>query len=118
MKFIIKKPAYLLFLYLISCSISSNKQKINILIADREAPLGWVYLKIYSDSSFEFISKGLRDQDVYPGVVKIIKDTLHFIYTDSIPRAGKTAIIKKKTVSYIEGEYPESLNIKLNELQK
>jgi len=104
-----------LLLCLYSCN-SKEKGKIKILAANREAPLGWVYLNVYSDSSFEFISKGLRDQSIYPGIVKIKKDTLHFTYTDSIPKAGKTAIITKTSVSYIDGEYPESVQINLNEL--
>jgi len=42
---------------------SRVKPKKAVLVADREAPLGWAYLKIYEDKSFEFISKGLRDQN-------------------------------------------------------
>jgi hypothetical protein len=88
------------------------------LLADRKAPLGWVYLKIYEDSSFEFILTGLRDEEVYPGIVSLRHDTLFFKYNDSIPNAGKTAVIDKIGVSYIDGKYPENVRITLNKLTK
>lgn len=100
-----------------SCG-NSKRDKEPVLLADREAPLGWVYLKMYKDSSFEFISRGLRDKTVYPGTFRLSIDTIFFIYKDSIPKAGKTAIISDKAVSYFDGDYPESVEIKLNRLKK
>jgi len=50
--------------------------------------------------------------------VKITADTLFFSYTDSIPRAGKTAVYNLARVAYIDGQYPESMPIKLNEISK
>lgn len=102
--------------FLYSCQNLKNKNVA--LLADREAPLGWVYLNVYEDNSFEFISRGLRDKQVYPGTVKKTGDTLFFNYLDSIPKAGKTAIITDQFISYIDGEYPESMKIKLNKLVK
>jgi hypothetical protein len=46
-------------LLIISCSTKNRENKKELLLqADREAPLGWVYLRIYKDSTFEFESRG------------------------------------------------------------
>jgi len=107
-------------LLLTSCNNSTNRiEKTPLLKADREAPLGWVYLTIYQDSTFEFTLTGIRaDKDVFKGNVEIRSDSLFFAYSDSIPRAGKTAIFNDKAVAYIDGEYPERLNISLTKLWK
>lgn len=107
-------------LLLTSCNnTTSRTEKTAILKADREAPLGWVYLTIYQDSTFEFTLTGIRGAgDIYKGKVEIGKDSLFFAYSDSIPRAGKTAIYNDKAVAYIDGEYPERLNISLTKLTK
>lgn len=113
---------FIAFFFLLICNSCDNSQKkhdkIPALLADREAPLGWVYLKIYEDKSFDFILTGLRDKTVYPGTCRLSNDTIFFTYKDSIPKAGKTAIINKNSVSYIEGSYFESVEIKLNKLTK
>lgn len=99
-----------------SCNTDDKnvEEKTALLKADREAPLGWVYLTIYVDSTFEFISTGIRsDRLTYKGKVEIRNDTLFFAYSDSIPRAGKTAIISQNTVAYIDGQYYERLSISL-----
>jgi hypothetical protein len=71
-----------------------------------------VYLTIYVDSTFEFTSAGLgRVKLLYTGKVEIREDSLFFAYSDSIPRAGKTAIIANNTVTYIDGKYYERLSI-------
>ncbi len=103
-----------------SCNNSSRTiEKPILLKADREAPLGWVYLTIYQDSTFEFTLTGIRGVgDAYKGKVEIGKDSLFFAYLDSIPRAGKTAIYNDKVVAYIDGEYPERVNISLTKLTK
>ncbi len=107
-------------LIITQCSYERNfEEKKAILLADREAPLGWIYLRIYEDNTFEFESRGLeRKGTIYPGTIKINNDTLVFNYTDSVPRAGKTAIISKASVIYLDGEYQESLNIKTNNIKK
>ena len=99
------------------CYVSCNAYRINeegaSLIAYRTAPLGAVSLVIYEDSTFEFALLGLtkKDTDVYKGKVEIRNDSLFFTYADIIPRAGKTAIFVENFVRYIDGEYPESLEI-------
>lgn len=90
------------FLSFLLCScgtLQKQQDKKPILLADREAPLGWVYLKVYEDKSFDFILTGLRDKTVYPGTWRLNKDTIFFTYRDSIPAAGKTAIISEYSVS-------------------
>ena len=47
----------IILLFLVSC----KKEKEVGLSADREAPLGWIYLNMYDDNSFDFVSKGLRN---------------------------------------------------------
>lgn len=105
-------------LYLILIIISCKKaEKKEVLLAYREAPLGWIYLKMYDDRSFEFISQGMvRDKDVYNGSYQLKNDTLYFKYKDSIPKAGSKAVITKGFVNYINGSYHESVQIKLNKL--
>ena len=104
-----------LILTLFSCN---RTEKETLLLADREAPLGWVFLRIYKDKTFEFESRGLeRRGDIYSGTVDLRNDTLYFKYSDSIPRAGNKAILTEKFVSYFSGEYPESLEIKKNDLK-
>ena len=103
----------------ISLFLTIRTEKTPILKADREAPLGWVYLTIYQDSTFEFTLTGIRGVgDVYKGKVEIVKDSLFFAYSDSIPRAGKTAVYNDKVVAYIDGEYPERVNISMTKLTK
>lgn len=105
---------------LLGCSSSDNKKAEKLepnLLADREAPLGWVYLRTYPDSSFEFISAGLRDRTIYPGKYRINADTIFFDYTDSIPKLNSTkAIIRNNSIVYLNGTYREVLGISKNEL--
>lgn len=112
-----EKVIVLLLLLLISCN---SKTRIDdrepILIADREAPIGWIYLRIYQDSTFEFESRGLRTRNIYTGKAEISKDTIRFNYQDSIPKAGQTAVYNKYLVAYIDGAYPEKVRIKMSKL--
>ncbi|MBP1168080.1 MULTISPECIES: hypothetical protein [unclassified Chryseobacterium] len=104
----------ILILIIIGCKKANKKE---VLLADREAPLGWIYLKMYDDNSFEFISHGMmRDNDVYSGSYSLKNDTLYFKYKDSIPTAGSKAVIEKGFVYYLNGDYHESVQIKLNKL--
>jgi hypothetical protein len=106
-------------LTLTQCKNDEQQKKKPILLADREAPLGWNYLRVFEDSTFEFESRGLeRKGDIYSGTVRITPDTLFFNYTDSIPRAGQTAIYNSTTIAYIDGQYPERMSIKLNEITR
>ena len=103
---------------MVSCNsvIKEFGEKEIILKADREAQLGWVYLEIYKDTSFKFTSTGLIKPTHFLGQASISNDTIYFDYIDSIPRAGKIAVIKDNNISYIAGKYPENLGISLNKL--
>lgn len=103
-----------------NCTNSGTQvENKTLLKADREAPLGWVYLTIYQDSTFEFKLTGIRGVgDIYKGKVEIGKDSLFFSYDDSIPKAGKTAVYNDKVVAYIDGIYPERVNISMTKLIK
>jgi hypothetical protein len=110
----------LTLLLFIGCNSIENKkvekQEPNLL-ADREAPLGWVYLRTYPDSSFEFILTGLRDRTVYPGNYRIQEDTIFFDYTDSIPKLNSTkAIYRNGSIVYLDGTYYEVLKISKNDV--
>ncbi|MGQ2984114.1 hypothetical protein [Flavobacterium sp.] len=106
-------------LFLFSCQ-KETKEKQPILLADREAPLGWVYLRIYPDSTFEFETRGLRDRNLFDGKAEITRDTLFFHYIDSIPYAGTKAVYTKGSVNYTNGagKTHESLEIKFSKLNK
>ncbi|GGD30529.1 hypothetical protein [Flavobacterium orientale] len=113
-----KNFANILISILILTSCSQKEQKETVLLAAREAPLGWVYLRVYKDKTFEFESRGLeRRGDIYSGIVELKNDTLYFQYSDSIPKAGNKATLTKRFVSYFNGEYPERLEIKKSELK-
>ena len=106
------------FIYLLLIVTSCKNERKELLLADREALLGWVYLKMYDDESFEFISQGMmRDKDVYTGNYEFNNDTLYFKYNDSVPKAGSKAVIDNDFVSYINGSYPESLKVKRNKFK-
>jgi hypothetical protein len=109
---------YILLISIIACltfsrcsDTNSSQKKKPILLADREAPIGWVYLRVYEDSTFEF------SDTKYQGKVLIKNDTLLFQYKDSIPKVGKTAILKENQIIYTDG-LRERLEIKLNDLKK
>jgi len=115
------KQYYFLLPILFSSCVSPEKkiEKVTILKADREAPLGWVYLNIFEDSSFDFTLTGIRgDKDIFIGKVDIRNDSLFFHYSNKIPKAGKTALYNSKAVAYIDGQYPERLNISSATLSK
>ncbi|OAN64358.1 hypothetical protein A8B79_13545 [Balneola sp. EhC07] len=100
-----------------SCSTKNKENEKELLLqADREAPIGWIYLRIYQDSTFEFESRGLRTSTVYKGKAKIDKYQISFNYNDSIPKAGSLAIYNKNTVYYTNGDYAESVGITLTKL--
>jgi len=114
----IKHTIIILILILTLNSCNRTEKKETLLLANREAPLGWVYLRVYKDKTFEFESRGLeRKGDIYAGTVELKNDTIFFQYSDSIPKPGNKAILTEKYVSYFGGEYPERLEIKKNILK-
>ena len=109
-----------ILLGIIACNPSTKKTDAAlrpILSGYREAPLGWVYLRAYADSSFKFILTGLRDRHVYSGTYQINADTIYFKYADSVPKLNSfKAIITHNSIVYVDGSYPEILNVTKNEL--
>lgn len=103
--------SFIVFSFL-NCNRKSDKN--TLLLADREAPMGWISLKIYDDKTFEFISSGIFSDDVYPGTYKIHNDTIYFEYSEIIPHAGKIAVIDRKHIRYINSQ--ETVEIKHNEI--
>jgi hypothetical protein len=78
---------YLIILIVnVYCSKTQNDNRVVILHGDREAPLGWVTFEMYEDSTFEFTSSGLRDEDVYRGKFEIWDGLISLIYEDSISK--------------------------------
>ena len=101
---------FLIITVLTSCKKEDSKRNL-LLSADREAPIGWIYLNLYDNDSFEFISKGVRNGSNYIGTYKIKNDSIYFKYKDSIPSAGSTAVLRDNLVIYVDGKYPERLQI-------
>ncbi|MDN5216904.1 hypothetical protein QQ020_32840 [Fulvivirgaceae bacterium BMA12] len=113
-----KNTTIVLFLILTLTFCNRTEQKETLLLADREAPLGWVYLRIYKDKTFEFESRGLeRRGNIYSGTMDLKNDTIYFNYSDSIPKAGNKAMLTERLVLYFNGAYAERLEIKKNDLK-
>ena len=110
------QPYYCISVILLLAYCSPKNAKEPILLADREAPLGRVTLKIYEDRRFEFISGGTREKEIFPGTVTQKNDTLYFAYEGKIPKAGTVAVVHNGFVNYISGAYEESLEVKHNAL--
>lgn len=84
----------ILYVFLLLIMISCKNGRKEVLLADREAPLGWVYLKMYDEKSFEFFSQGMmRDVNSFEGIYEIKNDTIYFKYKNVIPDAGSKAFI-------------------------
>lgn len=111
------KFTYIIFsLIFIGCSSNrSDKEDNLVLYAKREAPLGWLYLKLYNDGKFDFVSKGIRDESVYPGTYRIQSDTILLAFNDTVPKAGDdTLIIQNNSLTYANNH--GGLSITLNKL--
>ena len=108
-------PLIIIALLILSCR-NKNKRTDFILYADREAPIGWIYLKVYKDSTFDFISKSFPTSKIHSGILSIKNDTLNFNFYDSIPAVGDKAIIDKRHVIYVNGSYKERLEIRLDSI--
>lgn len=107
MKLTIRHIILLSLTILFACESAENKEntddKKSILQASREAPLGWLYFELYSDSTFMATSAGLRDADKFLGTYKLHFDTLFLTYKDSIPKAfGKEILIEKHNLRFLD----------------
>ena len=102
----------------ISCKKNISERDDFILLSDQEAPLGWVYFTIYSDSTFQYTSRGLRDSDVYKGKALIKKDSIFLNYYDLVPIVGKRIFYTEKYLEFIDMAPPYRINIRLNKLNE
>lgn len=87
-----------------------------LLLSDREAPLGWIYFTVYKDSTFEYTSRGLRNESVFSGKALITNDTLYLKYNDSIPNVGSKVFYMKDYIQFVELNNSE-LKTRLNKLK-
>jgi hypothetical protein len=92
---------------LFACRSTETSENLDdkkaILHASREAPLGWLYFELYSDSTFMATSTGLRDGDNYYGTFQLHFDTLFLTYNDSIPKTfGKEILIEKYNLRFLD----------------
>lgn len=104
----------ILFL-LMSCN--GNQTEIPLLIASREAQLGYVQVSLFSDNKFEFRNSGLRTGFRYSGTYTISSDTIFFVFSDSTPKPDcNIAILDDKYLKY--KTCLGSLSIRKNNLPK
>lgn len=68
----------IIFLF-VSCSEKKDLSEF-LLLADQEAPLGWVYLRVYKDEKFEYISHSLKrsDKEIHQETVDFKNDIIYF----------------------------------------
>ena len=90
--------------------------KDGILMAEREAPIGFNHLRVFRDSTFEFEYKSFPNSKLHSGKIRIKNDTIIFKYDDSIPAFGDKAIIDGKKLIYTNGNYNEILEIWLDSI--
>ncbi len=66
-----------------------------IIVASREAPLGYVVMQLYDDGTFAFENRGLRStsEETYKGTFVNHHDTLSFLFQAVPPWAGCTSAI-------------------------
>jgi len=110
------KPLILIIMSLMILSCKRDLIKDGILMAEREAPIGFNHLRVFRDSTFEFEYKSFPNSKLHTGKIKIVNDTIFFRYNDSIPSFGNKAIIDKKKLIYTNGSYNEILDIWLDSI--
>ncbi len=108
----------LIFLFIIAMILSCKRDLIKdgILMAEREAPIGFNHLRVFRDSTFEFEYKSFPNSKLHTGKITMENDTINFIYEDSIPAFGDKAIIDGKKLIYTNGNYNEVLDIWLDSI--
>ncbi|GGE02058.1 hypothetical protein GCM10011312_26790 [Planktosalinus lacus] len=99
---------------ILSCKRDLTKD--GILMAEREAPIGFNHLRVFRDSTFEFEYKSFPNSKLHTGKIRIQNDTIIFKYDDSIPAFGYKAIIDGKKLIYTNGNYNEILEIWLDSI--
>ena len=93
---------------------NKDNQVEPILVADREAPIGWVVFKAYEDSTFKY---SLSSRDNYNGTYKLKGDTLFLSCTDTTIGID-TAIIREKSIEFFGNKSPRFAGITINKISK
>jgi hypothetical protein len=113
-----KQILILIFISSIILSCKRDLIKDGILMAEREAPIGFNYLRVFKDSTFEFEYRSFPNSKFHRGKIKIVNDTIFFLYNDSIPAFGNKAIIDGRKLIYTNGNYKEVLEIWLDSISE
>jgi len=113
-----KQIILILTLILTLTSCKKDLIKDGILMAEREAQIGYNHLRIFKDSTFEFEYTSFPNSKFHSGKIRILKDTIFFDYADSIPAFGNKAIIEGRYLIYTNGKYKETLEIWLDSISK
>ena len=106
---------FLILLGLTSCVEGSEPQMKANLIAQREAPVGWVRFKTYPDSTFVY-TRG-RGDGTHMGTYKLKGDTLYLSSTDTSMHCEKV-FIGDNSVEFIGKDTPGFASIVTNSLTK
>ena len=90
--------------------------KNGLLMAEREAPIGFNHLRVFKDSTFEFEYTSFPNSTFHRGSITFIADTIIFKYEDAIPAFGDKAVIDGRYLVYTNGTYNENLEIWLDSI--
>lgn len=112
----LKRNLILIFVLLLIVSCKRDLVKDGLLMAEREATIGFNHLRIFKDSTFEFEYTSFPVSKIHTGTIEFRKDTIHFNYKDSIPAFGDKAIIDGRYLVYTHGTYNEKLEIWLDSI--
>lgn len=109
------KTFSLLSMIFLSIACENNvPPKEAVLLADMQSPMGWNYLRIYKDLTFQFESKKLLKSTFYEGSVYIEGNVLYFNYKDTVPSFGDMATIDGVFITFDNGLSNEILEISLD----
>ena len=112
----LKRKLIFIFALLLVVSCKRDLVTNGLLMAEREAPIGFNHLRIFKDSTFEFEYTSFPVSKIHKGTIEFREDTIHFNYIDSIPAFGDKAIIDGRYLVYTHGTYNEKLEIWLDSI--
>ena len=89
---------------LAGCTNNSTNHKPSVVLhASREAPIGWLNLTLFDDSTFVANSLGTRGDGEYSGTYLRQYDTVFLYYTSKEPQAfGRQLLIKRGRIDFID----------------
>ena len=88
----------------VCCTNNSTSHKPSVVLhASREAPIGWLNLTLFDDSTFVANSLGARGDGEYSGTYLRQYDTVFLYYTSKEPQAfGRQLLINRGRVDFID----------------